>query len=85
MGHGFWCPPVKIDITVPVTARIWNYRLGGKDYYPVGREAGDQFAQLNPGIFDEVMFDPPKNLTNLGGVAGISLSALLAGSVHESV
>ena len=76
-------PRVKIDTTVPVTARIWNYRLGGKDYYPVAREAGDQFAQLYPGIFDEVPFGPPKNLASLGGVAKISLSALPAGSVHE--
>ena len=46
-------PDVKIDTTVPVSARIWNYWLGGKDYYPVDKEAGDQFAQLYPGIFDE--------------------------------
>ena len=46
-------PSVKIDTTVPVSARIWNYWLGGKDHYPVDKEAGDQFAQLYPGIFDE--------------------------------
>jgi transcriptional regulator with XRE-family HTH domain len=46
-------PSVKINTTVPVSARIWNYWLGGKDYYPVDKEAGDQFAQLYPGIFDE--------------------------------
>jgi S-adenosyl methyltransferase/Helix-turn-helix domain len=46
-------PSVKIDTTVPVSARIWNYWLGGKDYYPVDEEAGNQFAQLYPGIFDE--------------------------------
>jgi S-adenosyl methyltransferase len=45
-------PPVKIDTTVPVSARIWNYWLGGKDYYPVDKEAGDQFARFYPGIFD---------------------------------
>jgi len=76
-------PRVKTGTTVPVTARIWNYRLGGKDYYPVAREADDQFAQLYPGIFDEVPFGPPGNLTNLGGVARTSLSALPAGSVNE--
>ncbi|MGH3167025.1 MAG: SAM-dependent methyltransferase, partial [Trebonia sp.] len=43
---------MKIDTTVPVSARIWNYWLGGKDYYPVDKEAGDQFAQIYPGIFD---------------------------------
>jgi hypothetical protein len=46
-------PSVNIDTTVPVSARIWNYWLGGKDYYPVDKEAGDQFAQLYPGIFEE--------------------------------
>jgi S-adenosyl methyltransferase len=46
-------PSADIDTTVPVSARIWNYWLGGKDYYPVDKEAGDQFAYLYPGIFDE--------------------------------
>ena len=41
----------EIDTSVPVSARIWNYWLGGKDYYPVDKEAGDQFAQLYPGVF----------------------------------
>ncbi|MBV9383779.1 MAG: SAM-dependent methyltransferase [Streptosporangiaceae bacterium] len=41
----------KIDTTVPVSARIWNYWLGGKDYYPVDKEAGDAYAQVFPGIF----------------------------------
>jgi S-adenosyl methyltransferase len=43
----------KIDTTIPVSARIWNYWLGGKDYYPVDKEAGDQFAEFYPGIFTE--------------------------------
>jgi hypothetical protein len=43
----------EIDTTVPVSARIWNYWLGGKDYYPVDQEAGDQFAEFYPGIFEE--------------------------------
>jgi S-adenosyl methyltransferase len=42
----------KIDTTVPASPRIWNYWLGGKDYYPVDKLAGDQFAQFFPGIFD---------------------------------
>jgi S-adenosyl methyltransferase len=45
-------PYMKIDSTVPASARIWNYWLGGKDYYPVDKEAGDQFAQFFPGVFD---------------------------------
>jgi hypothetical protein len=46
-------PSDEIDTTVPVSARIWNYWLGGKDYYPVDKEAGDQFAGFYPGIFEE--------------------------------
>src|SRR5262245_2113682 len=44
--------PGKINTTVPHSARIWNYWLGGKDYYPVDKEAGDQFANIHPGIFE---------------------------------
>ena len=39
-----------IDITVPHSARIWNYWLGGKDNYAVDREAGDQYKEIFPGI-----------------------------------
>ena len=39
-----------IDTTVPHSARVWNYWLGGKDNYPVDREAGDQFLSVFPGI-----------------------------------
>src|SRR5215469_16270051 len=42
-----------IDTTVPHSARIWNYWLGGKDNYPVDREAGDQFVKAFPGIVAE--------------------------------
>jgi hypothetical protein len=37
-----------IDTRVPHSARIWNYWLGGKDYYPVDREAGEAFLQVYP-------------------------------------
>jgi hypothetical protein len=43
----------KIETTVPVSARIWNYWLGGKDYYPVDKEAGDEYAKAYPGIFTD--------------------------------
>jgi O-methyltransferase involved in polyketide biosynthesis len=42
----------KIDTTVPHSARIWNYWLGGKDNYPVDQQAGDQYAAVFPGIID---------------------------------
>ena len=41
-----------IDTTVPHSARIWNYWLGGKDNYPVDREAGEQVRAVLPEIVD---------------------------------
>ena len=38
----------KIDTTVPHSARMWNFWLGGKDNYPVDRMAGEQVMQMVP-------------------------------------
>ncbi|MBL1108474.1 SAM-dependent methyltransferase [Streptomyces sp. 5-8] len=40
----------KIDTSVPHSARIWNYWLGGKDNYPVDEAAGDAYTAVFPGI-----------------------------------
>ncbi|OEU88113.1 S-adenosyl methyltransferase [Streptomyces abyssalis] len=40
----------EIDTSVPHSARIWNYWLGGKDNYAADREAGEQYRQAFPGI-----------------------------------
>jgi hypothetical protein len=45
-------PVPKIDTSVPHSARIWNYWLGGKDNYPVDREAGDKYRETYPQIVD---------------------------------
>jgi hypothetical protein len=42
----------KIDTTVPHSARIWNYWLGGKDNFAVDREAGEKYKAVNPAIVD---------------------------------
>jgi hypothetical protein len=42
----------RVDTSVPVSARIWNYWMGGTDYYPIDKEAGDAYATLSPGVFD---------------------------------
>src|SRR5450432_2243731 len=42
----------RVDTSVPVSARIWNYWMGGSDYYPIDKQAGDAYAQLSPGAFD---------------------------------
>jgi hypothetical protein len=44
--------PPKIDTTVPHSARIWNYWLGGKDNDPVDRAAGDQYRDIYPEIVE---------------------------------
>ncbi|RNL87487.1 SAM-dependent methyltransferase [Halostreptopolyspora alba] len=42
--------PTSIDTSVPHSARVWNYWLGGKDNYAADREAGDQFRERFPEI-----------------------------------
>ncbi|MDT0268417.1 SAM-dependent methyltransferase [Streptomyces sp. DSM 44915] len=37
-----------IDTTVPHSARIWNYWLGGRDHYEVDRVAGDHYCRIFP-------------------------------------
>jgi hypothetical protein len=39
-----------IDQTVPHSARVWNYWLGGKDNFHADRQVGDEFAALYPDI-----------------------------------
>jgi hypothetical protein len=39
-----------IDTTVPHSARIWNYWLGGKDNFAVDRAAGDAWIATFPGM-----------------------------------
>ncbi|HEX6470430.1 MAG TPA: SAM-dependent methyltransferase [Streptosporangiaceae bacterium] len=41
-----------IDTTVPHSARVWNYLLGGKDNYPVDRQAGEKIREIFPGMVD---------------------------------
>jgi len=40
----------RIDTLRPHAARIWNYWLGGGDYYEVDRVAGDRIRELHPAI-----------------------------------
>jgi hypothetical protein len=63
-----------IDTTVPHSARIWNYWLGGKDNYAVDREAGDQFSAIYPGIVDIARADRAflgRVIRFLAGEAGV--------------
>ncbi|WP_327747825.1 SAM-dependent methyltransferase [Streptomyces europaeiscabiei] len=47
----------RIVTTRPVAARIWNYWLGGGDYYEVDRKAGDEIRWLHPSIEDYARAD----------------------------
>src|SRR5918911_1462627 len=40
----------KLDTSVPHSARVWNYWLGGKDNFEADRHVGDDFAKLYPDI-----------------------------------
>jgi hypothetical protein len=67
-------PPPKIDTTVPHSARIWNYWLGGKDNYPVDREAGEAFCQIFPGMVEvarSVRHFLARTVRHLAGDVGI--------------
>jgi len=39
-----------IDTSVPHSARIWNYWLGGKNHFAVDREAGDSYTEVFPSV-----------------------------------
>jgi hypothetical protein len=41
-----------MDTTVPHSARIWNYWLGGTDNFPVDREVGERLREVYPAIVD---------------------------------
>ena len=65
----------KIDTTVPQTARVWNYWLGGKDNYAVDRDLGDQIAQAYPIIVDIARADRAvlnRAVRYLAGEAGVT-------------
>jgi S-adenosyl methyltransferase len=67
-------PPGGIDATVPHSARIWNYWLGGKDNYPVDRQVGDQIIGIYPDIVTLARTDRHflgRAVRHLAGDAGI--------------
>ncbi|WP_031061990.1 SAM-dependent methyltransferase [Streptomyces sp. NRRL F-5527] len=45
-------PPLysEINTSVPSSARIWNYWMGGKDNYEVDRVAGDEYSKVAPQV-----------------------------------
>ncbi|WP_127508680.1 SAM-dependent methyltransferase [Actinoplanes solisilvae] len=45
-------PPASLDTSVPHSARVWNYWLGGKDNFAADRALGDQIVEFFPDITD---------------------------------
>ncbi|QCX81508.1 S-adenosyl methyltransferase [Streptomyces sp. YIM 121038] len=50
MSHDDGWPADRIDTASAHSARIYDYILGGKDYYPADKEAGDVMAQEWPAL-----------------------------------
>ncbi|WP_341718746.1 SAM-dependent methyltransferase [Micromonospora sp. FIMYZ51] len=46
----------RLDTTVPHSARVWNYWLGGKDNFAPDRAAGDQVRAVFPEIVEAARY-----------------------------
>ena len=60
--------------TVAHNARVWNYWLGGKDYYDVDARVGDHVTDMYPSIGEVARADRAflgRAVTGLAGEAGI--------------
>jgi hypothetical protein len=42
----------RLDTSIPHSARVWNYWLGGKDNFAVDREVGEQVRAADPQIIE---------------------------------
>ena len=42
----------RLDTSLPHSARVWNYWLGGKDNFEADRTLGDHIKQVFPDIVD---------------------------------
>ncbi len=43
-------PPAGLDVSVPHPARVWNYWLGGRDYFAADRAAGEEISKEFPHV-----------------------------------
>jgi len=41
-------PPAGLDVSMPHPARVWNYWLGGRDFFAADRAAGEEISQEFP-------------------------------------
>jgi hypothetical protein len=64
----------KLNTSVPHSARVWNYWLGGKDNFAVDRAVGDQVRAVFPEIVDAARYSRAflgRAVTYLAGEAGV--------------
>ncbi|WP_222869833.1 SAM-dependent methyltransferase [Actinomadura decatromicini] len=64
----------RIDTSVPHSARVWNFLLGGKENYEVDRRAAEQFQAMFPQIVDIALADRAflgRAVRHLAGEGGI--------------
>jgi hypothetical protein len=64
----------KLDTSVPHSARVWNYWLGGKDNFAPDRAVGDQVSAVFPEIVEAARYARAflrQAVTYLAGEAGI--------------
>jgi S-adenosyl methyltransferase len=47
----------RLNPTIPHSARVWNYWLGGKDNFAADRQVGDQVLQMLPSIVEQARAD----------------------------
>ncbi|GGK87977.1 hypothetical protein Sme01_74320 [Sphaerisporangium melleum] len=50
-------PHSRIDPTLPHSARVWNYWLGGKDHFASDRKVGDEILAVMPALVDSARAD----------------------------
>ena len=84
--------PPEIDTTVPQSARVYDYWLGGKDNFPADRALGDAIAEQVPTIRTQVRGQRAflgRAVRYLAGEAGIrqfldiGTGIPTAGNVHD--
>ncbi|WP_106402157.1 SAM-dependent methyltransferase [Actinocorallia populi] len=66
--------PAPSDASVPSSARMWNYWIGGEHYHPVDKEAADAAAELYPEvprIARTARLFLGRAVTHLAGEAGV--------------
>jgi S-adenosyl methyltransferase len=66
--------PPEIDTSVAHPARVWNYFLGGKDYFPADQRAAEMLLRLMPSLVEAARADRgflARAVRYLAGEAGI--------------